>query len=358
MKINIKKWMKTFALILLFILLIPVVIMLLKPDLLSLIRKPQAKRSKVSKRVAKNKKIPQSEIKQVIPDYNFYIYALDNLRMMEESMRADRQMSIYFNMDDDLDIPEIPLNDSWLPENVRPIFDILDKQTFTQKLKAVHALKKNLSKKERNALYYFIDSRPDNEEGYVLKNDIMNALRNQAATPEEYADIMIHFFKDKNMDTTTRMYILQHLRPWYEEKEYDRDRIRQLFYDALEETDNGIAGTSLLALNSLSTDFNDFDTDLIATAAAKIAESTSSSTLSRISAIQICGQMNLIKTRKFMKELLQQEQLTSVKLAAIATLGDIGTQQDIDFLTSIGEDEKNFRKAIVLSIKKLRKKTL
>lgn len=214
-----------------------------------------------------------------------------------------------------------------------------------------------MTKQERYALYYFIRSRPDDDYNLVLKNDILNALRDQEFPPIEYASVMVHLFKIKSLNVTNRMYILQHLRPWYEEHSFDRETILPVFYEALSEIDSGIAGTALLALNSLRKDFPEIDQNKISEAALEIAQADTQSILSRISAVQVCAKMNLADSQAIIRDLAQENLPTNLRIAAVAALGDIGTDEDIPILEKIITNEhKRYQKAARTAITKIKAK--
>jgi len=222
------------------------------------------------------------------------------------------------------------------------------RRTFRERLDSVHSLGKALTTDERNALYHFIASRPDDDENLVLKNDMLNALRDQKIPPEEFAGTLIALFNDHSLGEATRDYIIQHLRPWYEDNPNYRDIIRPVLFTALRETGGSIAGTALLALDSLSREFPEVDAAEVAAAAADMTRSTTDSTLVRISAIQVAARLlndrsaaiddaergDVLRT---IRETAASDEAgsTTLRISAIAALGRLGSSGDAELLERI-----------------------
>lgn len=248
---------------------------------------------------------------------------------------------------------------SWLPETAVPVFD--PRRSFSERLDSVHSLGGNLNEDERDALYYFIASRPDDADNLVLKNDIMNALRDQRIPPPEFAETLIALFKDHSLGETTRDYIIQHLRPWYEDNPRDRHLILPVFFAALKESGGSIAGTALLALDSLSKEFPEVDAAKVAAAAADMAGSTTDSPLVRISAVQIAAELlddpraasamnpeTVERTVETIRNLAASDGdgSTALRVSAIAALGRVGAPDDAELLKRILlKDEKRYHPA-------------
>ena len=115
-----------------------------------------------------------------------------------------------------------------------------------ERLRQVHALPDDLSAADREAVARYLKYGENSDIELVIKNDLMNKLRNQKTLPPELTGVLLDLYSDRKQNITVRIYALQHLRPQYE---LTRDAaIRQAFYDALNETDNEIAGGALLAL--------------------------------------------------------------------------------------------------------------
>lgn len=334
--------------------LVPIFVVLLRPDLITLVSRPK-RRLKPTLSSHRYRGVGRRRSHRggltVTTRPPTALMAVENMRMREDMDKMERERERFDIPSYDPDAPEdAPIQTttrterprlSWLPESARPLFDAT--RSFGERLNSVHELEKNLSEDERNALYYFIASRPDDSETLVLKNDIMNALRDQKNHPREYADVMIALFNDHSLGETTRDYIIQHLRPWFEDNPDDRARILPVFRAALRETEGSIAGTSLLALDYLSRKFPMIDSSEVAAAAADMVRSTTDSNLSRISALQVAASlMNdpkadgsitpRVKSKVIdaVREIAFSDEAgsTTLRISAIAALGRLGTIDD------------------------------
>ncbi len=223
-----------------------------------------------------------------------------------------------------------------LPQNIRTALGLEDDGSFVTRLKAVHDLGQNLNSRDRVALYAFLTDTEQPEmltqmHVRVLKNDILNALRNQQHEPPELTHVMIGIFHDKNQDSVMRDYAIQHLHSWYPHAR-DKNAIRQVFQEALDETDTSIAGTSLLALYHLSQKHTEFDLSSLGDVALKLATDERCGQVSRLTAVQICGRMKERKVLPVARTLAENSRSLPVKLAAIAAIGEVGGPDDLTML--------------------------
>ena len=151
----------------------------------------------------------------------------------------------------------------------------------------------------------------------------MNKLRNQKTLPPELTGVLLELYSDRKQNITVRIYALQHLRPQYE---LTRDAaIRQAFYDALNETDNEIAGGALLALRYLCTEYpNEFDTAVISRRAAEIAQDGNVNNLTRLSAVQVAAMLGNAEIEPAIRSLAENASTPlTLRLSAIAGLGQL-----------------------------------
>jgi hypothetical protein len=236
-------------------------------------------------------------------------------------------------------------------ENINRIIEPSGK--FADRLRLVNALPRNLSFNDRKALYRFLKFGANNKDNYVLKNDILNALRNQQPLTPELTDVMLDLFYDKSQDIVVRSYALQHLRPWYLDEQQHDEVIRQAFYDGLKETDTEIAGVALLALRYLAEQAPEFDKPFIAEQAAAIATDENSYILTRISAVGVAGKMNTAEQLPAIRELTASGNPVTLRVAAIAAVGELGTLADLDSLEQTAAGKKPYSTAASAAIKKI-----
>ncbi len=239
--------------------------------------------------------------------------------------------------------------DSFLPERVRPVFDIASKLSFGRRLEAVHELPADLSPAERAALLAFLKCGEDDDNGFVLKNDILNKLREQQVHPEEYVQAMAYLLEDGLLDQVVRDYIVQHLRPCFEDNPSERPAVKKLLMKARSDRPGGTAAVALLALNSLARDFpSEIDARTVADAAAEIAADPAAPHMSRTSAIQVCAQNGIRESLPAIRELAGDEAVsTALRISAIAAMGRLGGTEDIATLDSIAASgDRRFAKAL------------
>lgn len=219
----------------------------------------------------------------------------------------------------------------------------------------VSELSSELSAAERRQLYDFLRTHDRGELVYATKNDILNVLRKQNTPPPELTDVLLELYRDKEQAEVVRMYALQHMRPWYRMQGQRDPRIREAFYEALDETDSGIAGTALLAIRYLSRDQSGFDVETIGAKALEMAENPAVNVLNRISAIQVATTAaGKTGDGDKYRRLAETEQHTMIRVAAIAAIGQSGDQSQRDYLASIAErNQEPFRTAALNAIHKL-----
>ena len=192
-----------------------------------------------------------------------------------------------------------------------------------ERLRQVHALPDDLSAADREAVARYLKYGENSDIELVIKNDLMNKLRNQKTLPPELTGVLLDLYSDRKQNITVRIYALQHLRPQYE---LTRDvAIRQAFYDALNETDNEIAGGALLALRYLCTEYpNEFDTAVISRRAAEIAQDGNVNNLTRLSAVQVAAMLDNAEIEPAIRSLAENASTPlTLRLSAIAGLGQL-----------------------------------
>ena len=175
---------------------------------------------------------------------------------------------------------------------VAMVTGVLPLEEGAREIDYVHRLPKDLNRIEREALYEYLRSAEVSPYTHWVKNDIMNALRNQAEPPPELTDVLLELFYDRDQDIVVRVYALQHLRPWYRMQNQRDPRIIMAFFDALKEVDSEVAGAALLALRYLSKDLAGINTSEIAQEAVKLMQNPDANILNRVSAMQVASMLN------------------------------------------------------------------
>ena len=221
-----------------------------------------------------------------------------------------------------------------------------------ERLRQVHALPDDLSAADREAVARYLKYGENSDIELVIKNDLMNKLRNQKTLPPELTGVLLELYSDRKQNITVRIYALQHLRPQYE---LTRDAaIRQAFYDALNETDNEIAGGALLALRYLCTEYpNEFDTAVISRRAAEIAQDGNVNNLTRLSAVQVAAMLGNAEIEPAIRSLAENASTPlTLRLSAIAGLGQLKRPESRPTLELLAQNKGPEGKAARMALKK------
>lgn len=221
-----------------------------------------------------------------------------------------------------------------------------------ERLRQVHALPDDLSAADREAVARYLKYGENSDIELVIKNDLMNKLRNQKTLPPELTGVLLELYSDRKQNITVRIYALQHLRPQYE---LTRDAaIRQAFYDALNETDNEIAGGALLALRYLCTEYpNEFDTAVISRRAAEIAQDGNVNNLTRLSAVQVAAMLDNAEIEPAIRSLAENASTPlTLRLSAIAGLGQLKRPESRPTLEQLARNKGPEGKAARMALKK------
>lgn len=221
-----------------------------------------------------------------------------------------------------------------------------------ERLRQVHALPDDLSAADREAVARYLKYGENSDIELVIKNDLMNKLRNQKTLPPELTGVLLELYSDRKQNITVRIYALQHLRPQYE---LTRDAaIRQAFYDALNETDNEIAGGALLALRYLCTEYpKEFDTAVISRRAAEIALDGNVNNLTRLSAVQVAAMLDNAEIEPAIRSLAENASTPlTLRLSAIAGLGQLKRPESRPTLEQLARNNGPEGKAARMALKK------
>ena len=250
----------------------------------------------------------------------------------------------------------LPKNTTEINKTVKFLFN--KKLNEIQKLKAVNKLPLNLSSEARKELYNYLQNGPnDGRVNPAIKNDIMNILRNQDILPLEFTDVLLDLFYDESQKMVVRIYALQHLRPWFNKQGVNDPRIKKAFFDSLKTPDNDLAGVGLLALNFLTENRDDFDDKKVKQAALLMAINKDTLSLNRSSAIQIASKNPSAEIKEPLivncrNLAVDNTQSSTVRLSAIAALGNLKDENSIEILTELSEAKAPFSIAATVALKK------
>lgn len=232
---------------------------------------------------------------------------------------------------------------------------------------ALKKLSRVLSPDDAEALALFLDFRHEDHDALpsatfeALKNDALIVLLNQKEAPVGLGSQLADMFADDNHSTRWRDFSLQYLAQYYEEvMEPGSDEfaaITNTYANALQARSEKFAGTALMAVERLSRDHEAFDRDAIGDAAVEIALAADTSHDSRITALRVCAMMGRVEVLPQARMLSQTGTTTPVRLAAIATVGDLGDATDLEYIESLAaSDDRRLQRVSKSASKRLRER--
>jgi hypothetical protein len=179
-----------------------------------------------------------------------------------------------------------------------------------------------------------------------IKNNILDILCRQDRLPEGLGDKLVLMAGNPAHDEVWREYSIQYFGACYEhaaaQSAADRmagKRILDGYRQAITERSGTLAGTALLGLEYLSRTHPEIDQKEIAGLASALAADEKCSEASRITAIRLCGTLRQTESRGLARALAQTGSSAMLRMAAIATLGEIGEPEDVPLLESLSRDD-------------------
>jgi hypothetical protein len=204
-----------------------------------------------------------------------------------------------------------------------------------------------------------------------VRNDLYEVLLRQKEMPEGMGSLLVDVVNNPDQDGMWRNYCIQFMQPFYERQfeveslkseatsgdvtsSEELSTVRDTLWNALEERDNSNAGTALLGLDKLSRNHSEFDRKDIDAAILDLASDDQASVANRITAIRMCGESGNAQAVEVARVLAQNGDTTMLRCAAIATLGEIGTEEDLAFLETYAvSDDKRIQNIARRSVAKL-----
>lgn len=183
-----------------------------------------------------------------------------------------------------------------------------------------------------------------------LKNDILDVLLDQRQLPEGLGKQIAEMFNNPSADYMWREYCLQYMAPYIERQIKDgavqnagQDDPRQIemtavtgaLFSALDDRKEDLAGTALLGLDRLAKKHEQFERKAVMTKAVEIAGDTGASARCRLTAMRVASAEGVKDVLPIARELAQNGETDLLRSAAITTLGDFGTPEDIELLKTL-----------------------
>jgi len=245
------------------------------------------------------------------------------------------------------------------------------------RINALKRLTRQLKDDDVKALCLFLDYKYEDHKELplltlnALKNDALDIMLRQDKRVDGLGGQLVAMYKDKEHDDVWRDYCVQYFGIYYNHKwpgtrqdagavvqnneDIERKNIEDAYWVAMQEKDKSTAGTSLLNLESLSRTHPEFDRKKIADRALELAADNGCIEPSRITALRICGIMNKAEALPVARDIAQTGETVMLRMAAIATIGDLGGKDDVELVQSlVNNPEKRIKTIAETALKKVK----
>lgn len=201
-----------------------------------------------------------------------------------------------------------------------------------------------------------------------IKNQVMNLLAQQRDLSVPWDDVLCGIYDDQAQHWVIRDYALQHLFEFWDEavrtgqlrswSQYQRERNEDIFWEALAQTDQSVAGTALLALWRLSDLGVVIDREKLAEKSAELVKGSDTGELARISALQVSAGLGDRSVLQAAVALAQAGQSIALRASAIAAVGTLGGSEALPCLERCSNDANpSVRVAVKAAMRQLRSRT-
>lgn len=232
-------------------------------------------------------------------------------------------------------------------------------KSYISRVKAIHKLDKRLSKQEIDTVYQFLNKPLADDvltslEFNSLKNELVIVLMRQDGKPGDLSAKLVEMYQNKKFDIAWRDYCVQFMGQWYKDAPpNDQKLLARTITDALKETDNGIAGAALIAINS-NAGQPEIDLKKLDEAAFAIVTDKKTPDYVKLTALQICAIRKDQRALSVAHEILNNSKDVPLKISAIAAIGMLGNDDDIDTVKNLSKStDVRIRIAADNTIKKL-----
>jgi len=254
---------------------------------------------------------------------------------------------------------KLPSNSFQMPESLAVVLGN-GNEPYLLRIKAVHALSKNLSDSEILCLYLFLNRKQgqDNlplEEVNAIKNDVVSVLKVQETKPACLANNLMAMYYDREHDNVWRDYCIQHLGNFYSKigDPAEQKLARETFWKAAEEMQISIAGTALIALSN-NTGSPGFDKAAIGNKALALVLDPKCGELAEITALQICANLGEKGVLPPARKISDSSASVPLRMSAIAAIGTIGEESDRLLLEKYSaSSDTRLRTAALSALKRL-----
>jgi HEAT repeat protein len=161
-------------------------------------------------------------------------------------------------------------------------------------------------------------------------------------------------FNNKKFDSVWRDYCIQFMGRWYKEASPDERKLMlAAMQSALKESNNGISGTALIALNS-NIGQPGISPREVRLAALEVVKNKKTPDYVKLTALQICAMRKERQALPIARDILKTSKHVPLKMSAIAAIGMLGNGDDYDTLTKLSKSsDVRLRTAATVALKKL-----
>jgi hypothetical protein len=220
------------------------------------------------------------------------------------------------------------------------------KAGYEQRLQAIHALPSHLTEEDWALLQKFL-LRPNAQDkgqlGQVIKNQLLDVLCAFNLPPTGLGDVLAKMYENQKQNEVIRDYAVQHMGAYYEQisgqpkSAQAEQAVQGVLWKAVNERNDSIGGTALLALKRLSQEYPGFNQAQIANTAVQMAGDPIAGELTHITAYQVCAQLGATDALPMVRQAAQNGETISVQMSALGALGQLGGTEDISLLKSVLE---------------------
>jgi hypothetical protein len=264
--------------------------------------------------------------------------------------------------------PAVPLDAEGISPTLRTLIGLTpDAADYEKRQVALRSLTRRLTPGEIAILLTFLETHFGDYQGLraillnAIKNDILDVLIRQDQPVTNLGSRLVAMFRDPAQDDTWHDYCIQYLIPYYSATwvppapgvlpapviDQQRQEIATACWDAAAQSNKGIAGTALIGLETLSRQYPEFDRERVGRLATVLADDEQTCEATRISALRLCGMLKRAEALVPARIVAQTGRSIPLRMAAIATLGDLGEQQDLEYLQAVAAVESPRLKPII-----------
>jgi len=282
------------------------------------------------------------------------------------------------------------------------VLDIIgegEKKGYNDRMAGIKKLTRDINGTDKKALVDFLHTQYHDEIGMreiafnAVKNDVLDVLLRQNELVDGLGQVLADMANDDSYGDMWQDYAVQFFASYYEQafdktmaskstKEHKDDSYENsvpsvaredmnqeqaamldTYWGFAEDSENPSAGTALIGLKYLSRNYSEIDQERIVKTAVDIVNDDSRPLGTKITALRMFdtkagGMITDPEAKESAAEaariIAQTGENTVLRMAAVATLGDLGSDDDVEFLQSMLEsDDKNMRKVAQAALDKL-----